>query len=698
MPFATLAAFVIALLYPLILQGRALYWGDLILYFYPNQELVRASLLQGRIPLWNPYIKCGQPLVGNPQTWVFYPSTLLLYLTPVWLYFTLNSLAHLLLCSLGMYLFLRRMTGDRLSATLGAMTFTGSAFIMARLQFPSMIQTAAYLPFLLILADRMIDRPHIGYAALLALVVSLMLLAAHPQMAYMSLLGGIVYALTRLILIRRERRRASFAFFRMTGALILGALAASVQIVPTLQLFVLSTREALNWSTANRFVFRPGHLINFLFPNFYGNPSSGTYFSPGNVWEACVYIGWLPLILAIYTAVRHVGRPAVLFFTLFGGISLWLAMGRFGGLYWFAFYLVPGLKSFHDPARFTYLTTLALAVLAAIGLRQIRERGVADHWRAGIVLLSAVNLWLYSSTFNPTTSPAAFQHRPPVLDHVPQRGEGRVFTLMHELVWQRYVNYSDYGPGGDRYIRELRNTLNPNMNIHYRVEEGAGYEPVPVRHIHELEEAVELAFFRQSPHFPTLLGMFNARLLLLPPGARYPSPDFKEVRTEGVRALRLADPMPRAWMVYRTYRVDNEFRTLTAMSDPVFNPRDFAYVNGTPGLGESLLPSPSDPAGSVTITASDSTFAEFEVHAGDSPAFMIWSATYFPGWKAWIDGKGQTIERANHAFMGVVVPPGKSKVRFQYEPFSFRYGFYLSLVSTMIICAGLGYGLTARKR
>jgi hypothetical protein len=692
-----LTAFVVALLYPLILQGRALYWGDLILYFYPHQELVQDALLQGRIPLWNPYIKCGQPLVGNPQTWVFYPSTLLLYLAPVWLYFTLNTLLHLLLCALGMYLFLRRLSGDRLSATLGAMVFTGSAFIMARLQFPTMIQTVAYLPFLLILIDRMIDRPHIGYAALMAMVVALMLLAAHPQMAYMSLLGGGVYALTRLALIRKERERAALSLFSMIGVLTLGGLAACVQILPILQLFVLSTREALNWSTANRFVFRPGHLINFLFPHFFGNPSTGSYFAPGNVWEACVYIGWLPLLLALYTAVRHIRRPAVLFFTLFGAISLWLAMGRFGGLYWIAFYVVPGLKSFHDPARFTYLTTLALSVLAAIGLRQMREQGVARRWRAAIVLLSAINLWYFSSSFNPTAPPAALHYRPDVLQHVPLRGEGRVYTLMHERVWQRYVNYSDYGPSADRYIRELRNTLNPNMNIHYQVEEGAGYEPVPVRHIHQLEEAVERSFFRQSPHLSTLLGLFNAKLLLLPPGARYPSPDFQEVGAEGVKALRLVNTMPRAWLVYRTYRVDNEFRTITAMSDPVFDPKEFAYVNGTAGLGERLTPPPSGLGGSVVLTASESTSAEFTVSAGDAPAFMIWSATYYPGWRVWVNEKESAVERANHALMGVVVPPGESKVRFQYEPFSFRFGLYITLVSSMVICFGLGYGLARRK-
>src|SRR4051812_14542844 len=77
-PVAVIVGFGVALLYPLILQGQALYWGDLFLYFYPLESYVKEQLAAGKAPLWNPYVLCGQPLVGNPQSWVFYPSTALL--------------------------------------------------------------------------------------------------------------------------------------------------------------------------------------------------------------------------------------------------------------------------------------------------------------------------------------------------------------------------------------------------------------------------------------------------------------------------------------------------------------------------------------------------------------------------------------------------------------------------------------------
>jgi len=43
------------------------------------QRFLGTQLHHGRIPLWNPYILCGAPYVGNPQTWPLYPSSLFLF-------------------------------------------------------------------------------------------------------------------------------------------------------------------------------------------------------------------------------------------------------------------------------------------------------------------------------------------------------------------------------------------------------------------------------------------------------------------------------------------------------------------------------------------------------------------------------------------------------------------------------------------
>jgi len=700
-PFLIVAVFAAAVLYRLILLGEALYWGDLFLYFYPQAQVVHESLCTGIIPLWNPYVLCGQPLVGNPQSSVFYPTTALLTVLPVWLYFTVNLFLHVTLAGLGAYLYLRRRCGDRLSALLGAMTFCGSGFLIARLQFPPMAQSAIYLPWLLLLIDRLVDRPRVQDSALLALAVALALLAAHTQTAYLGFACGAAYAMARLYQIRRHAARAWRAFGGMTAGLLLGILGASVQLLPTLQLLPLSPREHLTWSEVNRFVFLPEHLINFIAPTFYGHPARGDYWGAGNMWEPCVYLGIAPLLLAGYAVFRAARRPAVRFFALLGLVSLWLAMGRYGGLYWLAYSVVPGLASFHDPARFTFLTTFALAALSALGLRALKDRGVSDAARGTLIVISALDLWWFSAHFNPTIPPSALASRPAALAAMPKAGEGRVLHVLEYEVWRRYVNYSDYGSESSHYTRELADTLIPNIGMRFGVEQGGGYEPVPVRAVVEVVNAVREAVYRQSPNLSGLLGLFNARVLVLPQGYRYPHPGLKAVTTRGATVLAVRVPLPRAWLVRRTLRVDGEERSLAAVCAPDFDPRRMAVVSGSRGLeygskgvweygsGGAMEPY------SITSSRHHSTFAAV-VEAGDAPAFLVWSAAWYPGWRATVDDRPALVERANHAFIGVAVPPGKHRVAFAYQPFVFRLGLYLTLAAAAIITCGMSYGFTVR--
>src|SRR5579871_3906516 len=76
LPYLFIHGFLLCLFWPLFL-GRRLYWGDILLYFEPMQRFAHDVLQSGRLPLWNPYLLCGQPYLGNPQMGVFYPLNLL---------------------------------------------------------------------------------------------------------------------------------------------------------------------------------------------------------------------------------------------------------------------------------------------------------------------------------------------------------------------------------------------------------------------------------------------------------------------------------------------------------------------------------------------------------------------------------------------------------------------------------------------
>src|SRR5262249_44773905 len=161
---------------------------------------------------------------------------------------------------------------------------------------------------------------------------------------------------------------------------------------------------------------------------------------------------------------------------------------------------------------------------------------------------SGVNLALYSAAFNPSVPPSTLSYRARDLSDVRQIDWGRVYTSHREDVWQRFVNYADYGPNSKKYVHELTDTLTPNIGMGIGVEEASGYEPVPLRAMTEVDALVQAAVDRHSLRLPVLMRLCGANVLLLPKETRFRHQSFRSLLTRGVDA-HVAEPCPRVWLV-----------------------------------------------------------------------------------------------------------------------------------------------------
>jgi uncharacterized membrane protein YfhO len=59
--------------------------------------------------------------------------------------------------------------------------------------------------------------------------------------------------------------------------------------------------------------------------------------------------------------------------------------------------------------------------------------------------------------------------------------------------------------------------------------------------------------------------------------------------------------------------------------------------------------------------------------------------SFYPGWKAYVDGKETAILKANHFFRALSLSQGQHMVEFKYEPLSFRIGLIVSLLTALCI-------------
>ncbi len=103
------------------------------------------------------------------------------------------------------------------------------------------------------------------------------------------------------------------------------------------------------------------------------------------------------------------------------------------------------------------------------------------------------------------------------------------------------------------------------------------------------------------------------------------------------------------------------------------------------------------PAGSASGVATVMDLEQQRVTVRTSsptPAFLVLSDVFYPGWQATIDGKPTKIFQTNYVQRGVQVPAGEHVVEYRFEPMSFKLGAGITLGAL----AGAAYWLSHLKR
>ncbi len=361
--------------------------GDTFLYFYPYWEAAVVALSNGRLPHWNPTLFMGAPLLANSQVGFFYPLN-----WPLWLWFPIpyavsaTILLHLTIAGWGTYLAGRRLFDlSRGGAFLAALLFALGGYLTAQVEHVNQLQGLAWLPwFLVALAP--------GLAVwqrcfLLALFFSLQLVAGHSQTSFITGVGVGVWLLGYGVQLRLNRveRDGLWSWLSLWGALglglILALLMAAVQLLPTLELTTLSSREGgLAVNEVLSFSLHP-LLLGRTFLPAYGQ----SLFS-----EYVAFVPLTGLLLAVLGAWRWRQKPFILPTILLVGVGLFLALGIFNPANWLLAQL-PGFNLFRVPARWLVLVSLGLSLLAGVGFDRTQinadKRGFFDIKRPFFVAL-----------------------------------------------------------------------------------------------------------------------------------------------------------------------------------------------------------------------------------------------------------------------------------------------------------------------
>jgi uncharacterized membrane protein YfhO len=79
-------------------------------------------------------------------------------------------------------------------------------------------------------------------------------------------------------------------------------------------------------------------------------------------------------------------------------------------------------------------------------------------------------------------------------------------------------------------------------------------------------------------------------------------------------------------------------------------------------------------------------------------SLLVLTDVHYPGWKAWVDGRRAPIERVNYLLRGVALPAGSHTIEFTYAPASWRAGWIVSLLASIVVAGLALLGWRRRSR
>lgn len=714
---------------PMLLRGEILYWGTPLLQFLPWHSFALDSLAAGSVPLWNPWLGMGAPLLANHQSAVLYlPNLLLAVVGPAWGHGLLVWL-HLLWAGTGMIVLCRRLGIGTLGQAIAAGAFPMSGYVVARVSFLSMNAALAWVPWVVWAALRVARAARAGSSsgerrtavAALALLVAFQWLAGHAQTAWYTL-----WIVSGWMLWDASREGGRPVVLRTVAlglaAMITAVGLTAVQLLPTLEYWRESQRAAgVDPTTALTYSLWPWRLLGTVAPDLFGSPARGDYWGYGNYWEDALYVGMIPLLLALASMWRGLrgrasSRPGFVRLQVgLAGVGVLFALGSHTPLYTWLFGHVPTFNAFQAPTRWSLILIFSLVILSA---------HIADVWAE---LKGRGLYWVRLGTAGAgaglLVSLAAMQVPLPIEPSIPRALAGACFWLLlagmlallrgklqiSQWAWAVAVVVSaDLVAAGWG--------LNPSAPI------GLVTGPTAIRKLapggHRLFMSADLEYqikFLQTHRFDRFLPLSEWGVVR---ESGLPNTAF----LEGVASVNNFDPLisarfaewaerleepgwlerwlpvldvawraapkegsapgaiylevpgaSRARVVGSAVCVSDSAEAWALLSRPDFDLSRTVVVencrNASGGVGTARVEPSADP-NSVTVTVS----------APDG-GWLVLSDSWFPGWNASVDGQSTQVFAADVIFRAVWLPPGARDVEFIYRPWTFAAGVWISLLS-----------------
>jgi len=688
---------------------------------FPWRELALELEKRFELPLWNPYSFSGTPLLANMQSAVFYPLSILFFLLPYEAAWSMLIVLQPLLAGIFLYFYLNNLKLNKWSSLIGAITFSFSGFGIAWMEWGTILHVGLWLPLMLLSIDKIFTHLTSESSKLKAQNSKLQLksknlliwsfififcltssfFAGHLQIFFYLFIVSVVYFIARWV--QYGRRVNILVLFFILNSLFL--ILTSLQWFPTLQFISESARsiDQPDWQKEGWFIPWQ-HLIQFIAPDFFGNPTTLNYWGTWNYGELVGYVGILPLIMAIFALFFRRDKKTFFYGTTFF-ISLIFSLPTIMAK--IPYVLQVPFLSTTQPTRLLFVADFSLAVLAAFGIDYFLRHKKAIVYPLSFMIFIFVGLWFFVLEENiiiakrnlvfPTLVFAISTTLLFILIQLPK--VYKRFTIMIYIIIvgvtifdlmrfgfkftpftnkeylfpnTKTISFLQKQTGQFRIMSTDSRIFPPNFSVAYRLQSVDGYDPLYLQRYGELIAASERGKPDISPPFgfnriiaprnydSKIMDFLGVKYILSLSDLR--TERLTKVFQEGqTRVYENRNALPKTFFVENVEFTKNKNETIEIMFKKDFDLLGVAIIEES--LGVQADPPPRWTKGEVEII----TYTENEIvinTKNKGEGFLVLTDSFYPTWKVTVDKVKAKIFRTDYNFRGVVVPGGKHQVKF----------------------------------
>jgi len=369
---------------------------DYIMHYYGWVQSISEA---GELPLWNPYLFSGFPMIASAALCPFYPSQWLYFILPFNTAFTMQYILALAIGGIGAAWWMRCLGHRRSICVWAGLAYMVSGHFLT-LTYAGHLQkmiALGWTPVALGATMQLVRYGRMGRrsthlyktSAVLGIALGMQLLASHPQIFYataaaciLQLIGMTLTALpwksitptakpTEAAPTGRIILPVGEAFAMSALAVVVCVLVSAVQLLPTLEMSAISNRaDGVSFVEAVETSYPPLEIFEYAVPQIFGDSvrnSAMPYFGKWGERIVSDYVG-LPILFLALTGLFGSRRRYRWFLLILFITGIVIGFGRYTPVYWLLYHVMPGFDGFRSPGTFMFLSNCALIGLSAFGL------------------------------------------------------------------------------------------------------------------------------------------------------------------------------------------------------------------------------------------------------------------------------------------------------------------------------------------